>query len=150
LRNLADALLVNKAPHDYQSLICGQAIDKLEEHGAMFYFCCFISPGFVLYLRFICRDFKPAGCALPSISQSVSGNPQQPRRKRNAAPLEATNVAKRLVKDLCRYVLRFIAAAHSPRNKGVHAMEITFIKLSEPAGIALRGFNQTPLVIQIG
>src|SRR5581483_8108859 len=128
----------------------GQAIDKLEEHGAPFYFRRLSSPGFVLYLRFICRNFKSAGCALPSISQRVGGDPQQPSRKRNAAPLKTPDVAKRLVKNLGRHVLGFIAAAHAPRNKRVHAMEIAFIKLGEAAGITLRGFNQTPLMVQVG
>ena len=96
------------------------------------------------------RDFHAACGALPPVSQRVGGDPQQPRGKGHASPLEAAKVPERLVKNVGRHVLRFFAVFHPPRHKRIDAVEVALIELGEPAGIALRRLDQQPFVIEAG
>src|SRR5262249_21301827 len=86
---------------------------------------------------------------LPAVRQGVGGDAQQPRGKRNAAPLKTPQVHQGLAKDLGSDVLGLIAIANPPRNEGVDAMEVALVKLREPARILLRRFDKEPLVGKI-
>jgi len=147
LRDLSNASLVNKAAHDHQALIGGQTVYQLKEHGPPLRVSGISRGGVRVVLhRRIGRHFNVLGGSLPPVGQRVGGNPQQPCGKRNAAPLEASDVPQRLVKDLGGHVLRRVSVIYAPRDEGIDAVKITFIELGKATRIMLGRLDQEPLV----
>lgn len=151
--NFAQAFLLHEAVHDDQALIRRQFVDQLIEHGPLFGLR--IDPGIgcaggsvpvVRAAEAVGKNRLLPGNATPTIREQVGSDAQQPRRKRKAAPLESRQIAQRLVKDLCRQIFCVVTVSHTPRDVGVHAGEIVFVKLGEAGWIPLRSRDQSLLV----
>jgi hypothetical protein len=86
--DLANALLLDEALQDDALLVRGQPAHQIGEHGAA------VRAGAHPVLAGFRRPLRvlPRG-ALPAIGKGISRDLQEPRRERNAAPLEAAELA---------------------------------------------------------
>src|SRR5579859_4202929 len=145
LRNLPQAFLLHKPAEDHQALVFGKALDKLKHHGAPFNFM--VRAGLFQILR---RDLLVLRFSLPAVGQRIRGNPQEPRHERNAPPLEAPQLGKRLVEDLRSHVFRFLAVLYPSRNKRVDTGKVVLIQLRKAAWVMLGRLDQEPFAGCIG
>ena len=75
------------------------------------------------------------------VRERVGGDAKEPRRKRDAAPFEPTEIPERLLKHLRSNVLRGMAIAGVAPDIGVDTVEIEFIDFGEAAWILLSRFD---------
>jgi len=133
--------LLHKPLHDDAALICGEAVDELEEHGALFNFVqagqvgC-ISPGVHLLFRH----------GLPPVDDRVGGHSVQPCRERCAAPLEALDIGQSLMKHFGSQIFGLLSIVDAPRYESIYAFEIELVKLGEVARVPLRSFDEKAFV----
>ena len=73
-------------------------------------------------------------------------DPVEPGSKRNAAPLEPSEVGERLLKDVSGHVLRVGASRDSPRDIGVDPIEVPRVEIGEAARIMVRSLDESFLV----
>src|SRR5437763_9512174 len=95
LRNFLQALLIDKPPENHQPLVRWKTLHQLKQHGASLNRL--VRAGL---FQNVSRNFVVSRLALPSVSQRIGGDPQEPRHKRNAAPLEVSQLCQCLVEDL--------------------------------------------------
>src|SRR5688572_12877109 len=142
-RDLANASLIHEPHLDDPALRVRQTIDELKQHRALLDLLSLASIGHVRR-----RLVRVPRCATPAIGQRIRGDPEQPGKKRDAAPLELAEVGQRVLEDLGRDVLGFGAARRASRNIRVDAVEMAFVEVREPRRIGLRRFNEGPLVVR--
>lgn len=141
LSDFPNASLLHKTFDDDAALIWGQAIDKLKEYGsALDVFPTTISwtVGYRTHLL-----FDPT---LPAVRHGIGSNPEEPRRKGNTPPLEATKIRESLMKHLGRQILGLMAVADASHDERVNPLKVSLVKLGEAAGIFLCRLDEKPLL----
>src|SRR5258708_7671396 len=142
LRDLPNAPLLNETLENHSPVVGGKFVDQSKQSrttldGLLFW----AAAG----LRRIFHIHRLAGGTLRKIGNSVRRNAVEPGRKRGARPCITFQVSKRLVKNLRSQILRFIAIAHSPRNKRINPLKMSVIQCAELCRVLLRGLHQQTL-----
>src|SRR5262249_10999206 len=135
--DFAYALLLSEAHVDHATLIFRKSTYELKQASAAFDA---VENGF--FAALIDRLVRLRKVLLASLFRSWSddglgGDLVQPRRERSAPPFEPFYVCERLVKNVRGQVLNVDTIAHAARDVSIHAAEIPFVELGEPAWIFL-------------
>src|SRR5712692_5025725 len=142
LRNLPNAPLLNEALEHHPSLVGRKLFHQTKQpRASLDGLLLWPSARFrrILYMaRLTCR-------ALRLIRDRVRSNAEQPGCKRRAPPFVTFQIGQRLVKDLASQIFRFVAVAHSPRNKRINPLEMNVIQFAELRRILLRSLHQQTL-----
>src|ERR1700758_2716640 len=103
-------------------LFGGQSIDELEQRSPPLDFFDLCRTDLRRVDLFLVDNLSAR--SLPPVRNQVRRNPEQPCRKRDAAPLKSLQVRQRLMKHLSGHILRFSAIPHPPYRVGIHALEV--------------------------
>ena len=141
LGDIADAALREEPQLDDHPLICRKALEQLRKQGLPIGIC-----RIGRQLKIVYRDFLFPARRFPTPGYEVSRNSQQPSDEGRTLPFESREAGQRLLKDFGRHVLGLFASGHPARHVSINTREVRFVDLREPAGIALRGLDQPPLV----
>ena len=122
LGDFAYAALVDKPAHDDETLVWQKAINQTEQDRTLLGLVIHSSP-----FQIIARNFLLSSSALPSFREQLGGNSQQPRHKRDSAPLKLTYARQRLMKSLCGQVFCLLTVANPPGNVGINPIKVIFV-----------------------
>ena len=128
--NVADAALIEEAPHHDQLLIRRQLLEQLRQHHPAF--STVLRTGF---LEIAIRNLRMPRASLPAIGDGVRGNTQTSQAM-NGVPRHSNcaRLGQCLVKDLSGQILGFGAIEDARRNERVDPIEIVLSRARQSAG----------------